>query len=135
MSVTVNRLVIMLDLEVCKYAPNLPVCYKHNKTAELLQSMSNAVKYTLKGMGLFARFKEQKMYYLNEAYTEIDHVQTIFLEFNMLGVISNDTKARFDIKIDDIRKNYSRLLCSLEKELCQCSCGALHEESHIQKET
>ena len=134
--VTVNRLIIMLDMDLNEFAPNLPVRYKHGKTAEMLHASSQAVQKTIKAMGLFGRFKEQKMLILNDAQTDLQFVQTVLLQFNMMGIISNEVKARFDIKIDDINKNYQRLLCSLDKELGQLSDGTLSEEVHSnQKET
>lgn len=116
LDVTIVKLVCQLEESVCLYIDkSMPKKFRPTLVQQLVNGLGQARKYTIKAMDLSPRFAVQKLYYMEEAMSEVHNAEALLNTLNDLQSISNEAKAKFDIKLADIYANISRLLNSFGK--------------------
>lgn len=116
LDVTVVKLVCRLEESVCLYIDkSMPKKFRPTLVQQLVNGLGQARKYTIKAMDLSPRFAVQKLYYMEEAMSEVHNAEALMNELNDLQGISNEAKAKIDIQLADIYVNFSRLLNSFDK--------------------
>lgn len=116
LDVTVVKLVCRLEESVCLYIDkSMPKKFRPTLVQQLVNGLGQARKYTIKSMDLSPRFAVQKLYYMEEAMSEVHNAEALLNELNDLQSISNEAKAKIDIQLADIYGNISRLLNSFSK--------------------
>lgn len=72
LDVTVVKLVCRLEESVCLYIDkSMPKKFRPTLVQQLVNGLGQARKYTIKAMDLSPRFAVQKLYYMEEAMSEV----------------------------------------------------------------
>ncbi len=110
------KLVCRLEESVCLYIDkSMPKKFRTTLVQQLVNGLGQARKYTIKSMDLSPRFAIQKLYYMEEAMSEVHNAEALLNTLNDLQSVSNEAKAKLDIQLADIYINISRLLNSFGK--------------------
>lgn len=113
LDVTVVRLVCRLEEAICLYIDKaMPKKFRPTLVQQLLDSLGEGRRCIIKAMDLSPRYAVQKLYYMEEAMSEMHNAEALLNTLNDLQSVSNEAKAKFDMQLADIYQNFGRLLNS-----------------------
>lgn len=118
LDVTVVKLVCNLNFMVCDYVDKaMPSKFRTTLVQQLVNGLGAARKYTIKSMDFSPHFTREKLYYMEEALSDVHNAEAILNDLNDLQSVSNKAKACFDEKLADIYANFGRLINSFTRGL------------------
>lgn len=106
-----------LEHDVYVVSTNMKHDYRYNLVSDFRQGVSRMRYYIRKGFGLSMNFKDEKIYWYNQAQTELDNIEDYMWHMVQpdMQIITNKRWAFWAIMVDDINAMLERLICSLKR--------------------